>query len=218
MKHSKHPLNFRRIAVLLLIGAISLGVASCSAPSATPTTTIPTATAAATPSTAPIATTAPDVVLQNLPDADKTLTLEGYGAQGSVADESLTVADMLSYAIQDEYIAHGEYAVIVLEFGSVNPYSNIIKSEESHIAFLTDLFLAYGMDLPADDSASYVAVPASLLDAAKTGVQAEIGNIAMYERFLGEALPLDVLGVFTSLKTASESHLAAFEKQVVRLS
>jgi hypothetical protein len=157
-------------------------------------------------------------VLQTLADADRALTLEGYGAQGSAVDEAMTVADMLTYAIQDEYIAHGEYAAILLEFGNVSPYSNIIRSEESHIAFLTDLFLAYGMVLPTDDSASHLVVPASLLDAAKTGVQAEIGNIAMYERFLGEALPLDVLGVFTSLKTASESHLAAFEKQVARLS
>lgn len=205
MKLFEQTMNYRRIAVLLLVGALSLGAASCSAPSATP-------------SAAPIATATPVVVLQTLADADRALTLEGYGAQGSAVDEAMTVADMLTYAIQDEYIAHGEYAAILLEFGNVNPYSNIIRSEESHIAFLTDLFLAYGMVLPTDDSASHLVVPASLLDAAKTGVQAEIGNIAMYERFLGEALPLDVLGVFTSLKTASESHLAAFEKQVARLS
>jgi hypothetical protein len=220
MKQLGQPRKPNRIATLLLITAIALGAAACSAPTATPTApaaTAPAATLAPT-AAAPVATDAPALTLMTLSEVDRALSLEGYGAQGALLDLDMSVADMLSYAIQDEYIAHGEYAAIIAEFGAVSPYSNIIKSEESHISFLVGLFDTYGMDVPADDSASRLVIPADLLEAAKTGVQAEIGNIAMYEQFLGEALPLDVLGVFTSLKTASESHLAAFEKQVARLS
>jgi hypothetical protein len=37
-------------------------------------------------------------------------------------------------------------------------------------------------------------IPASLLEAAETGVQAEINNIAMYEKFLTYSLPQDCGG------------------------
>lgn len=125
---------------------------------------------------------------------------------------------MLTYAIQDEYLARGEYVAIMGKFGEVSPYANIKKSEDTHISFLTELYKAYGLALPMDDSKSHTMIPANLLEAAKTGVQAEIDNIAMYENFLGQSLPLDVLEVFTTLKSASESHLAAFQKQVEKLS
>lgn len=150
--------------------------------------------------------------------SDMALSLEGYGAKGAEADGNLSIADMLMYAIQDEYLAHGEYAAIIAEYGNVSPYTNIIKSEESHIASLSALYTAYGLAIPADDSANHLIVPTSLLEAAKTGVQAEIDNIAMYEKFMTHSLPQDILSVFTTLKNASENHLASFENQVDRLS
>ena len=146
------------------------------------------------------------------------LSLEGYGAKGALADEDLSIADMLRYAIQDEYLAHAEYEATIAKFGNVTPFANIVKSEETHIAFLSEIYDAYGVDIPEDDSASHVIVPESLLEGAKTCVQAEIDNIAMYERFLGYELPEDINNVFEALKAASESHLKAFQKQVERLS
>ncbi len=125
---------------------------------------------------------------------------------------------MLMYAIQDEYVAHAEYLAIMDKFGTQNPYANIVKSEESHIAALTDVYNLYDIPLPEDDSAEHLVVPASLLEAAETGVQAEINNIAMYERFLSYDLPDSISTVFDSLMKASESHLAAFQQQVDKLS
>ena len=37
---------------------------------------------------------------------------------------------MLTYAIQDEYLAHAEYDYILKNFGDQRPASNIIKAEE----------------------------------------------------------------------------------------
>lgn len=153
-----------------------------------------------------------------LADSDWSLSLEGYGAKGALADQDLSIADMLMYAIQDEYLAHGEYEATIEKFGNVTPFANIVKSEETHIAFLSDIYNAYGVDIPEDDSASHVVVPESLLEGAKTCVQAEIDNIAMYENFLSYELPDDIRSVFEALKAASESHLKAFQKQVDRLS
>lgn len=152
-----------------------------------------------------------------LTDTDKSLSLEGYGAKGALADKNLTINDMLMYAVQDEYLAHGEYLAIVDKFGSQKPYTNIISAEETHLAYLKEVYLAYGLDFPDDESTSHIVVPANLLEAAETGVQAEIDNIAMYELFLTYDLPENVLEVFSALKSGSDSHLLAFQKQVDKL-
>lgn len=152
-----------------------------------------------------------------LSESDKKLSLKGYGNAGALADESMSIADMLTYAIQDEYTARGEYIAIMDKFNVQNPYSNIMKSEETHIASLKSLYEAYGLTVPADDSKEHVVVPKDLLEAAKTGVQAEINNIAMYEKFLTYDLPDSVKQVFLSLGKASENHLRAFENQVSKL-
>lgn len=152
-----------------------------------------------------------------LTDTDKSLSLEGYGAKGALADKNLTINDMLMYAVQDEYLAHGEYLAIVDKFGSQKPYTNIISAEETHLAYLKEVYLAYGLDFPADESTSHIVVPANLLEAAETGVQAEIDNIAMYELFLTYDLPENVFEVFSALKSGSDSHLLSFQKQVDKL-
>lgn len=152
-----------------------------------------------------------------LNDKDLALSLEGYGAKGALADKNLTINDMLMYAVQDEYLAHGEYLAIIDKFGSQKPYDNIVSAEETHLAFLKEVYVSYGIDFPADDSAGHIVIPADLLEAAETGVQAEIDNIAMYELFLTYDLPENVYEVFTALKNGSDSHLLAFQKQVDKL-
>ena len=124
---------------------------------------------------------------------------------------------MLTYAAQDEYLARGEYLAIIDLFGARTPYTNIVRSEEMHLAYLEEVYRSYGLDFPADTSAEHLMIPADLLEAARTGVQAEIDNIAMYQKFLSYDLPENVEDVFTALMRGSESHLLAFQKQVDRL-
>jgi len=153
-----------------------------------------------------------------LKEEEITESLEGYGAKGALADEDLTIVDMLTYALQDEYLAHGEYQAIIDEFGSQKPYSNIILSEETHISYLREIYKSYNIEFPADFSEAHIVVPNSLLEAAKTGVQAEIDNIAMYEKFLTYDLPGSVRDIFIILRDGSKNHLSAFQKQVDKLS
>jgi hypothetical protein len=131
------------------------------------------------------------------------------GAKAALADEDLTLTDMLTYALQDERIARAEYAVILDTFGSSRPFSNIIKAEESHIRYLVDLFADSKLALPADTTAK-PAAPKDWASAIEAGRQAEIDNIAMYDRFLAQTLPADVRQVFEQLKAASQNHLRAF--------
>ena len=137
------------------------------------------------------------------------------GAKAALADRDLTLADMLSYALQDERIARAEYGVILERFGSVRPFSNIIRAEESHIAYLLDLLADHGLAVPADDTAK-PAAPRTFADAIEAGRQTEVDNIAMYDRFLARDLPTDVREVFEQLKAASQNHLRAFTNQSAR--
>lgn len=157
-----------------------------------------------------------DEDLSSAPE-DAPLPLAGYGAKGALADADLTLHDMLVYAAQDEYLAHGEYLAIVDAFGDQKPYTSIITAEETHLSLLRDLFAVYGFEFPSDDSAAHVVTPTSLLESAQAGVQAEVDNIAMYDLFMSRDLPDDVLQVFTRLDDGSKSHLSAFQKQVDKL-
>jgi hypothetical protein len=147
-------------------------------------------------------------------EADFTLSLAGYGAEGALEDESLTLADMLTYAIQDEYLARAEYDRIQSDFGNLRPFSNIMRAEETHIDALLPLFAAYDIAAPADEGAAHAVAVSSLTAAYQAGVNAEVNNIAMYDTFLEQALPSNVRSVFESLMKASENHLRAFQNQL----
>ncbi|MBK5253366.1 MAG: DUF2202 domain-containing protein [Peptostreptococcaceae bacterium] len=147
-----------------------------------------------------------------LSEDDETTSLEGYGAVGALSDDDLSIMDMLTYAVEDEYLAHGEYVAIMDKFGEQKPYSNIAEAELTHLAYLEEVYVSYGLEFPTDASADHIVVPEDLLEAAETGVQAEIDNIAMYEIFLSYDLPENVSDVFTALMNGSESHLLAFQK------
>ncbi|MGE4352927.1 MAG: DUF2202 domain-containing protein [Oscillospiraceae bacterium] len=147
----------------------------------------------------------------------KTANNVDFGASAVEDGKTYSLPEMLTYAIQDEYLAHAEYERIIDDFGDQRPFINIIKAEEEHISTLEPLFAEYDVTIPENNATDYITVPGSLLEANASGVEAEIKNIAMYEVFLGQDLPDDVRAVFTSLKNASENHLSAFEKGVERL-
>jgi hypothetical protein len=139
-----------------------------------------------------------------------------FGARGAEGKSGLTIEQMLTYAIQDEYLARAEYELIIGEYGSIRPFTNIMAAEQRHIEWVTELFDEYGYALPEDTAGEYVFLPEDLKSSFETGVQAEIDNIAMYESFLKEDLPADVRDLFERLKGASENHLRAFRNNLNR--
>jgi hypothetical protein len=144
-----------------------------------------------------------------------------WGARAAAADSDRSVDEMLRYAIQDEYLARAEYQAIMRKLGDVRPFSNIVGSEESHIAWLKDAYAAEGLSVPADEAASRVAVPPTLKDALQAGVDAEVANIAMYDSFIvsklmAKAENADLRALFARLRDASKNHLAAFENGLAK--
>lgn len=143
-----------------------------------------------------------------------TLSAGDLGAAAADSKSVFTLEEMLKYAMEDEHLALAEYQAIMEKYGDVRPYSNIAESEKTHIAYLTDLYEKYNLEIVNIPVEGYLVVPASLTEAAETGVKAEIANIAMYEKFLKQDLPKDVRDVFTFLKNASENHLQSFQRQL----
>lgn len=151
------------------------------------------------------------------------------GKNECVADECLAV-DGLEYpagaltdvaksaifsAIDDEYKAHATYEAVIAKFGSVRPFSMIIRSEEQHISSLKALLDKYGVAIPSDSWTGKVTAPDSITAACQTGVDAEIANAALYREKLLPAVTEypDITSVFTNLMNASqEKHLPAFDR------
>ncbi len=141
-----------------------------------------------------------------------------YGAKGALSQSDMDLKAMLTYAIEDEYLAKAEYELIMDRYGRIRPFSNIVRAEEQHIQYLVELFNTYGYGIPADTAKDHVVLPQNLKSAFETGVGAEIDNIAMYEAFLERELPTDVRDVFEQLKQASENHLRAFKNNLRKYS
>ncbi len=138
--------------------------------------------------------------------------LAEFGSGAVTEGKTYTTEEMLTDAIQDEYMALAEYEAIVAAYGDGNPFSNLIKAEEYHITLLTGLFEAYGYAVPVNDAADRVALPDSLSASYDVGAEVEINNTAMYETFLAQDVPEDVAVVFSALKDASGNHLTAFQQ------
>ena len=161
-----------------------------------------------------------DPTLDTTPELEIPLTeiapieTTSWGSLSALNDEVYTTEEMLVYALQDEYSARSEYMVIMDTYDVTKPFSNIKESEETHIDLLLPLFGSYGIELIDDDSLKYLHQIESLEEAYEIGVIAEINNIAMYNAFLTQDLPSDLIDAFTKLRDASENHLAAFEKHV----
>lgn len=140
-----------------------------------------------------------------------------YGASQVRENQTYTLAQILTYAIEDEYLANARYTLDIEKFGSRPPFARIAAAEKRHIGLLRPLLVKYNLPVPEDRGAQYVAVPASLTAAMKAGVEGEKNNVRMYDIFLKQQLPEDVRFSFTLLRSASENHLKTFERHAGRL-
>ena len=138
-----------------------------------------------------------------------------YGASGAakLSVKKITIPRMLTFALEDEYLAKGEYQKIMNKFGKVRPFSNIIEAEKRHISMLLPLFKKYKVTVPPDRGLELAVIPATFSETFPIGVKAEEVNIAMYQRFLKQKLPKDVKNAFQRLLSGSQNHLAAFSRK-----
>ncbi|WP_066380843.1 ferritin-like domain-containing protein [Anabaena sp. CA = ATCC 33047] len=120
-------------------------------------------------------------------------------------------------AINDEYYARAFYTAVINKFGAVRPFSNIVHAEDRHVSLWNHLFTKYGLPIPPDTFMGNVPAPDTLQTACQAGVESEIANVQMYDRFLEFVQEADLRNAFTQLRHVSQNnHLPAFQRCVSR--
>ena len=139
----------------------------------------------------------------------------GTGAALAMSDDEHAAA---LRALDDEFAAYATYTAILDKFGQVQPFVSVHQAEAKHIAAISDVLAADGIEVPQNPYLNgekpAPQAPASVQEACAIGVQAEIANAALYD---DELLPQvagnpELTQVFASLRDASQNHhLPAFE-------
>lgn len=144
-------------------------------------------------------------------------------ATASAAEKPAPLGDAVKAAVEealrDELRGEAIYARVLKDHGDVRPFSNVVRAERRHAAFLEDVLKARGLALPAP-LAGDVPAYATVREACAAAVAFETQNVALYDRLLAAAgtvasgpLPEDVKQAFEHNRMASlDHHKPAFER------
>jgi hypothetical protein len=153
---------------------------------------------------------------------DSAVTEEEVTTDSTV--DTSTLAEMLTFIVQEEKLAHDLYAQLANTSGS-QQFANIVNSESTHISLVQGLLVSYDIVDPTvglaegefvnqDLQALYDTLLASgsvdRAGAIAAGIAVEEKDIADIEVMLASELPSDVVSVLERLLSGSQNHLAAF--------
>lgn len=159
-------------------------------------------------------------------EADSPVGVSSDAGAGQLSAESETV-ELLTYLIEEEKLAHDVYTVLYDMYGS-KVFGNILESESKHQDQVMDLLDAYGVADPRssehgvfndkDLQSLYDELIAmgskSAADAYQVGVLIEEKDIADITAQLATTPDQAVVDVLEKLRSASENHLRAFNRQL----
>ena len=172
-------------------------------------------------------TTAEDVASPEttISQEDSVITEEEEATTDSTVDTS-TLAEMLTFIVQEEKLAHDLYVQLASTSGA-QQFANIVNSESTHISLVQGLLVSYNIVDPTvglaegefvnqDLQALYDSLLASgsvdRAGAIAAGIAVEEKDIADIEVMLASDLPSDVVSVLERLLSGSQNHLAAFQR------
>lgn len=137
----------------------------------------------------------------------------GYGGDYSVVSLSDFEKEALNQAILEEYMAKAIYEKVVTTFGSISPFTWIIRDEQCHINRVANLLTKYGLPIPKDTwSGNINSEFESKQQACEVGAQAEFNNAAFYDTMISQISHDDIISSFGMLRDVSRyKHLLAFE-------
>ncbi len=120
----------------------------------------------------------------------------------------------LQAALVDEWKAEATYRAILKRHGERRPFSNIVLAEGRHQAALVRLCETHGLPVPPNPHATRPPeAPESFLASVKLAIQAEVDNVALYDRWLELVHEPDLRCVFENLRQASQDrHLPALRR------
>ena len=129
----------------------------------------------------------------------------------------IDLEQILLDALDDERKAEATYAAVIEKFGPVRPFTNIISAERRHAAAVENQMDRLGFEIPENPWQGRVDAPSSLAIACEQAVQAEIENVALYDRLVPLIADAKVRHVFERLRDASrDNHLPAFRRHLAR--
>jgi hypothetical protein len=153
---------------------------------------------------------------------DSAVTEEEVTTDSTV--DTSTLAEMLTFIVQEEKLAHDLYVQLASTSGAVQ-FQNVLNSESTHISLVQGLLTTYNIVDPTvglaegefvnqDLQALYDTLLASgsvdRAGAIAAGIAVEEKDIADIEVMLASELPSDVVSVLERLLSGSQNHLAAF--------
>ena len=155
---------------------------------------------------------------------DSVITEEEEEATTDSTVDTSTLAEMLTFIVQEEKLAHDLYVQLASTSGAVQ-FQNVLNSESTHISLVQGLLTTYNIVDPTvglaegefvnqDLQALYDSLLASgsvdRAGAIAAGIAVEEKDIADIEVMLASDLPSDVVSVLERLLSGSQNHLAAF--------
>lgn len=149
--------------------------------------------------------------------------------QTAVAANTTAQNELLNYLIEEEKLAHDVYTVMYDTYGA-KVFGNILQSEQTHQGEVLKLLQARNLPDPraselgkfnnTELQALYDQLIAqgknSAEDAYKVGVAIEEKDIADITKQLATATDSDIVAALEKLRTGSENHLRAFNRQLSR--
>lgn len=135
--------------------------------------------------------------------------------------------DLLLYLIEEEKLAHDVYTVLGQTWGG-NTFSNILASESTHQDLVLDMLNTYGLKDPRASEIGVFSNPTlqalydqlitqgmtSQTEAYKVGVLIEETDIIDLTTAINSTTDASLVATLEKLRSASESHLAAFSKKI----
>jgi len=129
-------------------------------------------------------------------------------------DPQPLLSQALRIAAYDEFEAYNTYNNVLMKFGNVMPFSNIINSEITHYNECINMMQKYGIEAPFVTQ-EQIELPNTLQECCEVAVAAEIDNIALYDNLLMYVNEPDVRDLFYRIQAASyNNHLPAFRNCV----
>lgn len=147
--------------------------------------------------------------------------------ESEIATQASSTNDLLLYLIEEEKLAHDVYTVLGETWGG-NTFTNILASESTHQDQVLNLLNSYGLTDPRSSEIGVFVNPVlqalydqliaqgmtSQTEAYKVGVLIEETDITDLTTAINSTSDATIVATLEKLRSASESHLAAFSKKL----
>jgi len=179
---------------------------------------------AAVVTSAPPAPVASSEAPQPMTSQDEAQEVE---QETEISTSATSTEDLLLYLIEEEKLAHDVYTVLGETWGG-NTFTNFLASESTHQDQVLNLLNTYGLTDPRSSEIGVFTNPdlqalydqliaqgmTSQTEAYKVGVLIEETDITDLTTAINSTSDATIVATLEKLRSASESHLAAFSKKL----